>query len=249
MQLLVVDDHASHRDLLRLILGRLGDVSLAADGDEALERLRRGPAVDVVVSDWQMPRLDGLELVAAVRGDPSLAALPVVIVSSLGDDAAIAEAFERGATHFGRKPLRTDVLERTVRDAMAAACVRRKRSRLEGELPLRASAALVLAHGAGLSGRLEVEAAVGRGSVGLSEGEAVEASFAASGSEVRGEEALAGVVALEPGRVRFEPGQGCRPGPGLLRPTSALIVDALERSSAGRVPVLTGLAKKESSCS
>jgi CheY-like chemotaxis protein len=249
MRLLVVDDHASHRELLRLTLGQLGEVTLASDGDEALERLQRGPAVDVVVSDWQMPRLDGLELVAAVRGDPSLAALPIVIVSSLGHDAAIAEAFERGATHFGRKPLRFDVLERTVRDAMAVACVRRERSCLDGELPLRASAALALAHGARLTGRLEVEAAVGRGSLALSAGEAVAASFAGSGSEARGEAALLGLVALESGRVRFQRGEGASAGPGLLRPTGALLVDALEQSYVRRVPVFTGVAKKESSCS
>jgi two-component system, chemotaxis family, sensor kinase CheA len=86
-RVLVVDDSITTRTLERSILESAGyDVRVAEDGMEALARLRAEP-VDLVVSDVDMPRLDGFDLTAEIRRDAALRHLPVVLVTSLGDQA------------------------------------------------------------------------------------------------------------------------------------------------------------------
>jgi two-component system chemotaxis sensor kinase CheA len=81
--ILVVDDSITTRTLERSILEAHGyQVRVAVDGLEALEQLRANPA-DLVIADVQMPRMDGFALVAEIKKDPSLAKIPVIIVSSL----------------------------------------------------------------------------------------------------------------------------------------------------------------------
>jgi two-component system chemotaxis sensor kinase CheA len=84
-RLLVVDDSLTTRTLERSIFEAAGyDVLVAADGLEAL-RILRDEAVDLVVSDVEMPAMDGFSLTAEVRRDERLRHLPVVLVTSLGD--------------------------------------------------------------------------------------------------------------------------------------------------------------------
>jgi two-component system, chemotaxis family, sensor kinase CheA len=91
-RVLVVDDSLTTRTLERSILEAAGyDVSVAADGVEALTVLRADP-VDLVISDVDMPRLDGFGLTAEIRRDAALRQLPVVLVTSL----AAPEHRERG---------------------------------------------------------------------------------------------------------------------------------------------------------
>ena len=82
-RVLVVDDSLTTRSLERSILESRGyEVVVAADGVDALERLRSQP-IDLVVSDLEMPRMDGYELTAEIRRDERLRRLPVVLVTSL----------------------------------------------------------------------------------------------------------------------------------------------------------------------
>lgn len=83
-KVLVAEDSITSRMLLKNVLEAAGyEVHTAVDGQDALERLRR-IAVDVLISDVEMPRLDGLGLTRAVREDRLLASLPVVLITSLG---------------------------------------------------------------------------------------------------------------------------------------------------------------------
>jgi two-component system chemotaxis sensor kinase CheA len=92
-RLLVVDDSLTTRTLVRSILETAGyDVAVAVDGADALRVLRSQP-IDLVVSDLQMPNLDGFALTTEIRRDPRLRSVPVVLVTSL--DAP--EHRERGA--------------------------------------------------------------------------------------------------------------------------------------------------------
>jgi two-component system chemotaxis sensor kinase CheA len=92
-RLLVVDDSLTTRTLERSILETAGyDVAVAVDGSDAL-RIMRSQPVDLVVSDVQMPNLDGFGLTTEIRRDPQLRNVPVVLVTSL--DAP--EHRERGA--------------------------------------------------------------------------------------------------------------------------------------------------------
>jgi two-component system, chemotaxis family, sensor kinase CheA len=98
--ILVVDDAPVVRELERSILERAGyQVRTAADGVEALERLTAAP-VDLVITDVDMPRCDGFELTRAIRAEPRLAGLPVVILTSNADDADRRRGLDAGADAY-----------------------------------------------------------------------------------------------------------------------------------------------------
>ncbi|MGC4119894.1 MAG: response regulator [Myxococcales bacterium] len=101
-RVLVVDDMLTTRALHRSALESAGlEVVLAADGEEAWQALSR-ESFDVLVSDVQMPRLDGFGLTARVRRDPdpTLSALPVVLVTALGSPEEVAAGASAGANEY-----------------------------------------------------------------------------------------------------------------------------------------------------
>ncbi|MEZ5120579.1 MAG: response regulator [Solirubrobacterales bacterium] len=86
------------RELQRTILAAAGyEVLTACDGREALELLQRGDRVDLVITDIEMPALDGFGLLAALRDDPRWGSLPVVIVSARGAEEDRRRGAEAGA--------------------------------------------------------------------------------------------------------------------------------------------------------
>jgi two-component system chemotaxis sensor kinase CheA len=100
-RVLVVDDQYTVRELQRRILGAAGyDVITARDGREALELLAVEAEVDLVLTDVEMPVLDGLGLLEALRADPAHASLPVVIVSSRGGEEDKRRGAEAGADAY-----------------------------------------------------------------------------------------------------------------------------------------------------
>ena len=101
---LVADDSTSMRQMLAHTLRQGGyEVTLAADGAEALEQLERQPA-DLVLTDCNMPRLDGLGLTRALRADPRWRRVPVLVLTT-EDDAATKQAGRAaGATGWLVKP-------------------------------------------------------------------------------------------------------------------------------------------------
>jgi two-component system, chemotaxis family, sensor kinase CheA len=99
-RLLVVDDSFTTRELIRSILAAAGyDVQSAVDGADALDKLRARP-YDLVVSDVEMPRIDGLTLTTQIRSDPQLDGLPVVLITSLASDAYRRRGLEAGAQAY-----------------------------------------------------------------------------------------------------------------------------------------------------
>jgi len=98
---LVVDDQFTVRELQRSILETAGyRVQTARDGREALERIVAYADIDMVLTDVQMPEMDGLELLTAIRQAPEHASLPVVIVTSQGGDADKRRGAEKGADAY-----------------------------------------------------------------------------------------------------------------------------------------------------
>jgi CheY-like chemotaxis protein len=107
-RILVVDDDASLRDLLRLHLSAAGyEVETAADGIAAGYQVLKAPP-DLIITDVNMPHMDGFEFVAALKADKSLPPIPVIFLTSLeeGDQ----RGRELGAVGYVTKPVRADRL-------------------------------------------------------------------------------------------------------------------------------------------
>jgi two-component system, chemotaxis family, sensor kinase CheA len=100
-RLLVVDDQFTVRELQRSILETAGySVETARDGNEALDRIGAAPDVDLVLTDIQMPGIDGFELLRRIREDPERSSLPVVVVSAQGSAADRRRGVEEGADAY-----------------------------------------------------------------------------------------------------------------------------------------------------
>jgi two-component system chemotaxis sensor kinase CheA len=98
---LVVDDSVTTRQLLRSIVESGGhDCEIAEDGEAAWHRLAAGDGIDLIVSDIEMPRLDGFQLLSRVRSSPKTSHLPFVLVTALSDDADRRRALELGADAY-----------------------------------------------------------------------------------------------------------------------------------------------------
>ena len=93
MRALVVDDSYTMRVYMAHILERLGlEADAAADGTQALEKLEAGPLPDVVLLDWNMPGLSGLEVLESIRYQPAWAGLKVMMVTSETEQAMVGNA-------------------------------------------------------------------------------------------------------------------------------------------------------------
>lgn len=103
--ILIVDDDAVMRNVVRRLLDRLGfrRVEEAADGLEALTMLRRNRP-GLVISDWNMEPMDGLDLLREIRADAALAAIPVILATADTGPGKAAEAAKAGASGYLEKP-------------------------------------------------------------------------------------------------------------------------------------------------
>lgn len=100
-RVLVVDDSATTRELERALLRAAGfEVEAVADGEQAWAALSADTSFDVVLSDVEMPRLDGFSLLGRIRSTPRLAQLPVVLVTALEDPADKQRALDMGASAY-----------------------------------------------------------------------------------------------------------------------------------------------------
>ena len=105
MQALVVDDSAAVRGLLSEHLTQLGfQVEQAGTGFEALAKVQSMTNLAVVLLDWTMPGMDGLEVLRRVRAEGRYAAVPVVMVTTEGELPFVDDAFNAGASEYLMKP-------------------------------------------------------------------------------------------------------------------------------------------------
>lgn len=108
---LVVDDSKAMRMILSRMLKSLGyTVHQAVDGLDGLNQLRRLEGVSVVLVDWNMPELDGLGFVRAVRADSSFDQVRLLMVSSEADHSRIMTALEAGADEYAMKPFDVETI-------------------------------------------------------------------------------------------------------------------------------------------
>ena len=112
LKFLVVDDFSTMRRIVRNLLKELGftNVDEAEDGAVALTRLREG-GFEFVVSDWNMPNMDGLTLLQNVRADPKLKTLPFLMVTAEAKKENIIAAAQAGASGYVVKPFTAATLQ------------------------------------------------------------------------------------------------------------------------------------------
>lgn len=111
MNILIVDDSAAVRKILARVLSQLdlpiGQVIEAADGEEALAALAANQ-VGLVLTDVNMPKMDGLTLLRQMKASPQLGRVPVVLISTEGAQGKVTEAAELGAMGYIKKPFSSE---------------------------------------------------------------------------------------------------------------------------------------------
>ncbi len=112
MQILVVDDFSTMRRIVKNVLRELGfsNMKEAEDGNSALQVLRSSK-IDFVVTDWNMPGMDGLSLLKAIRADDKLKTIPVLMVTAEAKREQIIEAAQSGVNGYVVKPFNAHTLK------------------------------------------------------------------------------------------------------------------------------------------
>ena len=116
MKILIVDDFSTMRRIIKNLLRDLGFTNTheADDGTTALPMLQNGN-FDFLVSDWNMPGMTGIDLLKAVRADPNLAKLPVLMVTAEAKREQIIEAAQAGVSGYVVKPFTAATLEEKIK--------------------------------------------------------------------------------------------------------------------------------------
>ena len=123
MKLLVVDDSSTMRRIIKNTLARLGykNVLEGADGVEGWEQMDTNPDIDMLITDWNMPEMNGLELVKKVRADERFADTPIIMVTTEGGKAEVITALKAGVNNYIVKPFTPQVLKEKLGAVMGVA--------------------------------------------------------------------------------------------------------------------------------
>ena len=121
LNILVVDDQQSIRDLTRHCLKQIGvnQVSVAKSGEQALEVLGK-TKFDLIISDWNMDGISGLELLTKIRGNPVIKSLPFIMATGQKDKAQVIAAKEAGVNNYVVKPFSAADLKKRVEAVLGA---------------------------------------------------------------------------------------------------------------------------------
>ncbi len=113
MKLLVVDDSSTMRRIIKNTLQRLGykDILEGEDGLQGWGVLNENPGVGMLITDWNMPEMNGLELVKKVRADARFKDLPIIMVTTEGGKAEVITALKAGVNNYIVKPFTPQVLK------------------------------------------------------------------------------------------------------------------------------------------
>jgi two-component system chemotaxis response regulator CheY len=111
MRALVIDDSRAVRIIIGQILRELGmQVLEAADGVEALTKLEQEDDIELMLVDWNMPKMNGLEVIQAVRANRSYDTVHILMVTSEAQTEQVMRALSAGANEYLMKPFTKDVL-------------------------------------------------------------------------------------------------------------------------------------------
>lgn len=123
MRLLVVDDSSTMRRIIKNTLERLGhtDVVEAEHGVEAWEKLSVDESIKVVITDWNMPEMNGLDLVKKIRAEKKYEDMPIIMVTTEGGKAEVITALKAGVNNYIVKPFTPQVLKEKLEDVLGIA--------------------------------------------------------------------------------------------------------------------------------
>jgi two-component system chemotaxis response regulator CheY len=111
MRALVIDDSRTVRAIIGKTLRELGmEVVEAANGREGLDRLRQSPDVKLVLVDWNMPEMNGLEFITAVRAEREFDAVRIMMVTTETEQEQVLRALSAGANEYLMKPFTREIL-------------------------------------------------------------------------------------------------------------------------------------------
>jgi two-component system, chemotaxis family, chemotaxis protein CheY len=118
-RILVVDDSKTMRRIIVSALNTLGFTAVdeVATGAGALAKIGAG-GFDLVISDWAMPQMSGLDLLRAIRADAAHARLPVLMVTGIGEESDIVEAIAAGADGYLIKPFQPEILAEKIQQIL-----------------------------------------------------------------------------------------------------------------------------------
>ena len=113
MKLLVVDDSSTMRRIIKNTLQRLGyeDILEAEHGVEAWQIMDTTEGIQILITDWNMPEMNGLDLVKKVRADERYTSIPIIMVSTGGGKAEVITALKAGVNNYIVKPFTPQVLK------------------------------------------------------------------------------------------------------------------------------------------
>lgn len=135
MKVLIAEDDAVSRTILRRAVEKLGHACLVApDGEEAWGLYKENPDIDVIISDWMMPGVDGLELCRRVRDDGRDGYTYFIFLTALGDREHLLQGLEAGADDYLSKPLDRDELGMRLISALRVTELHRRLAFQNGEL-------------------------------------------------------------------------------------------------------------------
>ena len=229
MRILVIDDSKTARAVLKKVLAEIGyhDVAEATNGKEGLDRVADEPFA-LIICDWKMPVLDGLEFVVQLQGSPS-SHVPIIMVSSESYVSRIVDVMRAGAQGYIRTPFRAATLQSKIIEVQKkvelAAQHKAEASTLSGSLSEIGFPELVqFIAMSRLSGRLELDSKTHSGVLGFGEGEVRDAEY----QGMAGEDAFFALAEVDDGRFRFQPSSGPVQG-DMKMATTPLLMEAMRR--------------------
>jgi len=120
MRILVVDDFATMRKIVRNVLKQIDqtDVAEAENGKAALAVLR-SEQIGLIISDWIMPEMTGIDFLRACKDDPDLKKIPFIMVTAEAQKESVVEAIKGGVDNYIVKPFTPEKLQAAINQAMA----------------------------------------------------------------------------------------------------------------------------------
>jgi len=122
LKLLVVDDSSTMRRIIKNTLARLGfnDVLEAEHGVEAWQIMDKTPDINVLITDWNMPEMNGLDLVRKVRAEKKYDSMPIIMVTTEGGKTEVITALKAGVNNYIVKPFTPQVLKEKLEDVLGS---------------------------------------------------------------------------------------------------------------------------------